>query len=1013
MQTKTDVEMSNSGLFELVALSKEAGERPGDNQSGERDEEEFDTEANQTSGMQRAGLLDESQAPGSHRSLLAAEVEQSDQRSRSFESQWLARMEEDRKAFLEALRENTLSLMTGPRSADTGSRALMGREMKRRGENVQTKTDVEMSNSGLFELVALSKEAGERPGDNQSGERDEEEFDTEANQTSGMQRAGLLDESQAPGSHRSLLAAEVEQSDQRSRSFESQWLARMEEDRKAFLEALRENTLSLMTGPRSADTGSRALMGREMKRRGENVQTKTDVEMSNSGLFELVALSKEAGERPGDNQSGERDEEEFDTEANQTSGMQRAGLLDESQAPGSRRSLLAAEVEQSDQRSRSFESQWLARMEEDRKAFLEALRENTLSLMTGPRSADTGSRALMGREPKFRKLEEGDDVEHYLAAFERFATTYELKREVWAQKLAPLLSGKVQAAYANMDVEKIGEYGELKAILRRYDINEETYRQRFRSCRKSSEESYAELGIKLKDLFGKWMQPSVKTKEEVCDLMVLEQLLDGMPNDLKVWLKERKPKSLSEAAEMADNYVAARRDGREKRTCTNCGKVGHIAKFCRLVEGDKTKTATGVATSKGGTEEPGNQSKPGGVAKEKGITCFSCRELGHYASKCPQRSKGDGKFRGSGKLSGYARAVQEQEKELQGEPAAEDSRESTTGSSATTFHIPGVVEGRNVPVLVDTGCSYTLVRDDLVDPGKLDPEATVRVRCCHGDTRTYPTADVQVTIDGVDHHVRAGVLPDLLQPILLGHDVGVLPQLVQKEVDACLVVTRGGEQKAKAQRMQDEVGDRKSGAYTNRLEGENNPVQEEFQEMAEGLDQNLFQGGHKGRKSRMQRRAAKRVWKLFAGQKIDSEGSDCMDQVTEGCCPETESDDYVSESCLEAGSGDEGKGSDPEGDVGSGRDVSEDPAISIVSTQELKRLQREDPTLEKIRDQLQKDQDEGRSGGFFWRADLLYRRWIPCRGTGEEDSHIDQIVLPVQCRSTVLRLAMTCLLLDT
>ena len=67
--------------------------------------------------------------------------------------------------------------------------------------------------------------------------------------------------------------------------------------------------------------------------------------------------------------------------------------------------------------------------------------------MTGPRSADTGSRALMGREPKFRKLEEGDDVEHYLAAFERFATTYELKREVWAQKLAPLLSGKAQAAY--------------------------------------------------------------------------------------------------------------------------------------------------------------------------------------------------------------------------------------------------------------------------------------------------------------------------------------------------------------------------------------------------------------------------------------------------------------------------------------------------------------------------------------------------------------------------------------
>ena len=31
---------------------------------------------------------------------------------------------------------------------------------------------------------------------------------------------------------------------------------------------------------------------------------------------------------------------------------------------------------------------------------------------------------LTGREPKFRKLEETDDVEHYLVAFERFASTY-------------------------------------------------------------------------------------------------------------------------------------------------------------------------------------------------------------------------------------------------------------------------------------------------------------------------------------------------------------------------------------------------------------------------------------------------------------------------------------------------------------------------------------------------------------------------------------------------------------
>jgi hypothetical protein len=142
-------------------------------------------------------------------------------------------------------------------------------------------------------------------------------------------------------------------------------------------------------------------------------------------------------------------------------------------------------------------------------------------------------------------LKDKDDVEHYLVAFERFATTYQLPREIWAQKLAPLLTGKAQAAYACMDVEKIGDYDELKrAILRRYDINEETYRQRFRSYRKETEESYAELAIRLTALFNKWVQPRNKTKGEVTGVMILEQLLDMMPSELKVWVRERKPRSL-------------------------------------------------------------------------------------------------------------------------------------------------------------------------------------------------------------------------------------------------------------------------------------------------------------------------------------------------------------------------------------------------------------------------------------------------------------------------------------
>ena len=41
-------------------------------------------------------------------------------------------------------------------------------------------------------------------------------------------------------------------------------------------------------------------------------------------------------------------------------------------------------------------------------------------------------------------------------------------------------------------------------------------------------------------------------------MIIWEQFLQGVPTDLSVWLKETKPKSAKEAAQMADDYILAR-----------------------------------------------------------------------------------------------------------------------------------------------------------------------------------------------------------------------------------------------------------------------------------------------------------------------------------------------------------------------------------------------------------------------------------------------------------------------
>ncbi|XP_071941174.1 uncharacterized protein [Antedon mediterranea] len=164
------------------------------------------------------------------------------------------------------------------------------------------------------------------------------------------------------------------------------------------------------------------------------------------------------------------------------------------------------------------------------------------------------------KEVQIVKLSDSDDIENYLTTFERIANTYEWRKEHWVVKLIPHLTGKARAAYASLPATESNQYDIVKkAILQRYDITEETYRQRFRSIKKKSEESYREMYVRLKDLFTKWARPADKSKDDLAETVILEQLIDIMPTGVQIWVQEHKPDSGLNAAELADNYFQARK----------------------------------------------------------------------------------------------------------------------------------------------------------------------------------------------------------------------------------------------------------------------------------------------------------------------------------------------------------------------------------------------------------------------------------------------------------------------
>ncbi|XP_026004039.1 uncharacterized protein LOC113009749 [Astatotilapia calliptera] len=131
---------------------------------------------------------------------------------------------------------------------------------------------------------------------------------------------------------------------------------------------------------------------------------------------------------------------------------------------------------------------------------------------SSPQAQAESSQSLSGQfslhEPRLEKLTDSDDIEHFLTTFERIALAYRWEKTDWVFRLIPLLTGKARGAYVHMDIDDSLSYDKVKAaILSKYDVNPETYRQRFRSLEVRLDENPKELYARLKDLYGKWIQP--------------------------------------------------------------------------------------------------------------------------------------------------------------------------------------------------------------------------------------------------------------------------------------------------------------------------------------------------------------------------------------------------------------------------------------------------------------------------------------------------------------------------
>ncbi|MPC48481.1 hypothetical protein E2C01_042254 [Portunus trituberculatus] len=150
-------------------------------------------------------------------------------------------------------------------------------------------------------------------------------------------------------------------------------------------------------------------------------------------------------------------------------------------------------------------------------------------------------------------------VTEWFRRFEKKAYEFDWPQERWVGLVANMLKGKALEVYDRMLVEDLNEYEEFKADIRRaYELRPEAYCLQFRSGKKRSGDSYLECARYLKESFEKWVaSEQATTYHELKELMVMEQFVNVAERELVPLLREKRFKSLKEAATWADDHVLA------------------------------------------------------------------------------------------------------------------------------------------------------------------------------------------------------------------------------------------------------------------------------------------------------------------------------------------------------------------------------------------------------------------------------------------------------------------------
>ncbi|CAC5374158.1 unnamed protein product [Mytilus coruscus] len=370
-----------------------------------------------------------------------------------------------------------------------------------------------------------------------------------------------------------------------------------------------------------------------------------------------------------------------------------------------------------------------------------------------------GKSNLKSKLPEFK---EGDDPDVFLRSFEKLVVLHKIPKPEWALRLVPLLCGKALEAFSRLSEEDSRDYDKIKtAILSRYELTAEAYREKFRSAGQFSDESFKEFAVRIIGFLRHWIErEAIGTDfDKFVDLVTREQLMVSCSKELKLWIKEQKPKTVDELVDKAEAFQQAHKSSKQQSDNTEQSK------------------------------HQGKNSQQKGKPETR--TCFICKNIGHIATNCPSRtnrSTGD-KF----KTSKFGLCTQ-----------AQQDHKVNDYISGVTVKLPGVscngnkvqvhgldivkgeINSDKVSVLRDTGCSTVFVHSRFTNPDFLTGQ-TRDICLADGTVKQCPEVCINVSTPYISGDIITLILDTPFADLIVGNYVNTPVPHSMDEVH----VTRG------------------------------------------------------------------------------------------------------------------------------------------------------------------------------------------------------------------------------